>query len=98
MESMKKMSSKWHAITVQIEETSCAAASQCRSKRFLSAQAPMLPMRGCDRSAICPCKFKHHDDRRTSRRRNDDVHRDLRSEFIECNRRAVRGRRSIDSR
>lgn len=95
---MKKMSSKWHAITLQLEETSCAAAAQCRNKRFLSAQAPMLPMRECDRSASCPCKFKHLDDRRTGRRRSDDVHRGLRSEFIECNRRAARGRRTVDSR
>jgi len=95
---MKKMSSKWHAITIVVGERSCAAATLCRNKRFLSAQVPMLPMRDCDRSASCPCKFKHYEDRRTGRRRADDVHRSLKSEFLASNRRATRGRRTVDSR
>ena len=54
---MKKMSSKWHAISIVLQETSCAAAAQCRSKRFLSTQIPSLPLRDCDRAAGCPCKY-----------------------------------------
>ena len=95
---MKKMSSKWHAISIVLHETSCAAAAQCRSKRFLSTQIPALPLRDCDRAAGCQCKYKHYDDRRATIRRSDDVHRDLRSEFRESNRRATRGRRAVDSR
>jgi hypothetical protein len=95
---MKKPSSKWHAITIVLQESSCAAATLCRSKRFLSTQIPSLPMRDCDRAANCPCKYKHHEDRRAGRRRTDDVHRDLRSEFLDRNRRATRGRRTVDSR
>lgn len=95
---MKKMSSKWHAISIVLQETSCAAAAQCRSKRFLSTQIPSLPLRDCDRAAGCPCKYKHYDDRRAALRRSDDVHRDLRSEFLERNRRSQRGRRALDSR
>ena len=95
---MKKMSSKWHAVTIVLQGTSCSAAALCRNQRFLSAQVPALPMRDCDRAANCPCKFKHHDDRRAGVRRTDDVRHDLRSEFIESNRRAVRGRRTVDSR
>jgi hypothetical protein len=55
-------------------------------------------MRDCDRAASCPCKYKHYEDRRSALRRTDDVHRDLRSEFLERNRRAARGRRAVDSR
>jgi hypothetical protein len=95
---MKKMSSKWHAVTIVMSEASCAAAARCRNKRFLSSQVPLLPLRDCDRAATCPCKFKHHDDRRTGVRRTDDVHPDLRSQYIESNRRAKRGRRTVDSR
>jgi hypothetical protein len=95
---MKKPSSKWHAISIVVQETSCASAAMCRSKRFLSAQVPMLPLRDCDRAANCPCKFKHYEDRRGAIRRSDDVHRDLRSEYLVQNRRATRGRRTIDSR
>jgi hypothetical protein len=95
---MKKMSSKWHAVTIVMAPTSCAAAALCRHKRFLSTQVPSLPLRECDRSASCACKFKHHDDRRAGVRRTDDVHPDLRSQYLAQNRRATRGRRSVDSR
>ena len=95
---MKKMSSKWHAVSLVLQGNSCAAATLCRNKRFLATQLPALPLRDCDRSNGCPCKYKHYDDRRAAVRRTDDVHRDLRSEFLELNRRAKRGRRTVDSR
>ena len=95
---MKKMSSKWHAVSIVLQGTSCAAATLCRNKRFLAAQLPALPLRDCDKAAGCPCKYKHYEDRRAALRRTDDVHRDLRSEFLERNRRSARGRRTVDSR
>ena len=95
---MKKMSSRWHAVSIVMQGTSCAAAALCRNKRFLSAQIPMLPLKDCDRSAGCPCKYKHFEDRRSDLRRSDDVHRGVRSEFIESNRRSARDRRKVDSR
>jgi hypothetical protein len=95
---MKKMSSKWHAVSIVLQGTSCAAATLCRSRRFLSAQLPSLPLRDCDRAADCPCKYKHYEDRRAGVRRSDDVHRDLRSEFVDRNRRSTRGRRTVDGR
>ena len=95
---MKKMSSKWHAVSIVLQGTSCAAATLCRNQRFLSSQLPSLPLRDCDKAASCPCKYKHYEDRRTGLRRSDDTHRDLRSEFRESNRRATRGRRTVDSR
>jgi len=95
---MKKMSSKWHAVSIVLQGTSCAAATLCRNKRFLSSQLPSLPLRDCDKSATCPCKYKHYEDRRAGVRRTDDVHLDLRSQFLERNRRATRGRRTVDSR
>jgi hypothetical protein len=94
----KKMPAKWHAVSIVLEGNSCAAAAMCRNKKFLSAQLPMLPLRDCDRSASCPCKYKHFDDRRSGLRRGDDVHRGMRSDFIESNRRSKRGRRAVDSR
>jgi hypothetical protein len=95
---MKKMSSKWHAVSIVVQGASCAAATLCRNKRFLSTQIPQLPLRDCDKAGGCPCKYKHYEDRRAGVRRTDDVHRDLRSEFLESNRRAARGRRAVDSR
>jgi hypothetical protein len=95
---MKKPSSKWHAISIVVQEVSCATATLCRNKRFLSAQVPALPMRDCDRAATCPCKFKHYEDRRAAVRRTEGVYRDLRSQFLEDNRRSSSGRRQVDSR
>jgi hypothetical protein len=95
---MKKPSSKWHAISIVVQESSCATAVMCRNQRFLSAQVPMLPMRDCDRAAQCDCKFKHHDDRRSGVRRTGDMHNDLRSQFLEDNRRSKRERRAASIR
>jgi hypothetical protein len=95
---MKKPSSKWHAISIVVQESSCATAAMCRNKRFLSAQVPMLPMRDCDRAAQCACKFKHYDDRRAGVRRTGDLHNDLKTQLLEQNRRSKPGRRTVDSR
>ncbi len=95
---MKKPSSKWHAISIVLQKTSCAASTLCRNERFLSTKAPGLPLRDCDRAADCQCKFKHHEDRRGVVRRTDDVHRGIRSDFVERNRRSPRARRTMDGR
>jgi len=40
--------------------------------RFLSADAPLMPVSGCD-APSCTCSYAHHDDRRVvqDRRLND---------------------------
>ena len=95
---MKKMSSKWHAVSIVLQSSSCSAAALCRNQKFLSAKMPLLPLRECDQAASCACKYKHYEDRRAAVRRTDDVHRDLRSDFLASNRRRSQGRRSVDSR
>jgi hypothetical protein len=55
-------------------------------------------MRDCDRAATCQCKFKHFPDRRAGLRRTGDVLNDMRSQFLDNNRRATAGRRASDSR
>jgi hypothetical protein len=40
--------------------------------RFLSSEAPALPLAGCDARA-CTCRYRHHEDRRSSLRRAADV-------------------------
>jgi hypothetical protein len=37
----------WHAVAIVTREGSCPAAMACREKRYLSAEAPRLPMQGC---------------------------------------------------
>jgi hypothetical protein len=97
---VKKPSTKWHAVTVVLHTTSCAAATLCRNQRFLATGAPALPLPDCDHAATCPCTYKHHEDRRSGVRRTDDLRRETKAETetVERNRRTARGRRAIDHR
>jgi hypothetical protein len=44
------------------------AAREAEGKRFLSAAAPMLPLKGCT-ATKCQCRYVHHSDRRSVRDR-----------------------------
>jgi hypothetical protein len=59
---------RWHAVAIVPTPTACAAAQACKDKRFLSAEAPRLPLKGCD-AARCDCRYGHFDDRRRGPRR-----------------------------
>lgn len=63
---------RWHAVAVTAGTDACAAAKACKGKRFLSKDAPSLPLEGCD-AARCDCKYRHFDDRRGAARRRDDA-------------------------
>ena len=62
----------YHAGSVLPCAKACAAAYRFSGQRFLSRQAPRLPLPSCD-VATCGCRFKHHKDRRSGPRRNSDV-------------------------
>ena len=49
--------------------TRCGAAAELRSKRFLGAEAPSLPLPNCSLQDQCQCKYKHWNDRRDMDRR-----------------------------
>lgn len=55
------------------EDCECAAAQACVGERFLSDDAPPLPLSGCDNPGGCRCKYQHFDDRRTQPRRETDI-------------------------
>jgi hypothetical protein len=46
----------------------CAAARKLEDQRFLSREAPRLPLRNCD-YPNCECHYVHHADRRSGPRR-----------------------------
>lgn len=60
--------SKYHCVTVNSNHESCDAVKQLGGKRILSAEAPLLPLPGCDAES-CHCKFEHHEERRDDDRR-----------------------------
>jgi len=73
--------------------TACAAVLACKGKRFLSAEAPRLPLPECD-ARRCDCKYRHFADRRDGARRADESGApDAR---VTKNRREKRGRRADD--
>ena len=60
------------SIARAFDGSACNAAKACEGERFLSTEAPMLPLKGCD-AAQCRCRYVHHDDRRAGPRRRADV-------------------------
>jgi hypothetical protein len=81
---------RFHAVTVMPGADACEQARSLLGVRVLSAEAPKLPIAGCDRPDDCDCRFKHHDDRRAGQRR-----RVIRAPPL-GERRALEGRRADD--
>jgi len=82
----------WHAVEVVPRAHACAAALACKGKRFLSTEAPWLPLEDCD-SAQCRCKYRHYADRRGDLRRQEAK---AAAAVEQANRRSSRGRRATD--
>ena len=74
---------------VVVQTTSCAAAALCRNTRYVSNEAPRLPLPNCSNPAECPCTFRHFEDRRAG---------DLgaRGDQPKSEKRKIRGRRARD--
>jgi hypothetical protein len=62
----------WHAVAIVAKSSSCEAARALRGTRFLSAEAPRLPLVQCTTPNACPCAYRHHDDRRAESRREEE--------------------------
>ncbi len=84
---------RWHAVSIAAAAGACEAARACKGKRFLSREAPRLPLPECD-AARCECKYRHYADRRGGPRRGDE--RGVPKARVDTNRRSARGRRAVD--
>jgi hypothetical protein len=62
--------SEFHAVTINCNDSACDAAKALLGKRFLSDEAPRLPLDECT-APICDCRFKHHADRRNPKNRRN---------------------------
>jgi hypothetical protein len=58
----------YHAVSIKVSRNACRAARDMAGHRFLSNEAPRLPLPKCDASE-CKCRFAHHKDRRAGRDR-----------------------------
>jgi hypothetical protein len=62
----------WHAVSIVSGTPPCQKARSLARARFLSSQAPPLPLQGCELRR-CSCRYRHHEDRRRLARRAADV-------------------------
>lgn len=63
----------YHAVSVKAGLSCPETAATVGGQRFLSREAPQLPLPTCD-AQRCSCRYRHHDDRRTG---VDRRHRDV---------------------
>lgn len=61
-------SGRFHAVSIRAGSGACTAAKALSGERFLSAEAPPLPLPNCD-APRCDCRFQHHEDRRSGKDR-----------------------------
>jgi hypothetical protein len=89
------VSNPYHAVSVQSPPKGCNAVKELEGIRFLSTEAPSLPLKTCT-AATCTCRYAHHDDRRAGPRRASDVTRAQNQFFRGDERRRAGGRRITD--
>jgi hypothetical protein len=92
----ERVSKQWHAVTIVAKSSSCDAARAARNTRYLSAEAPRLPLADCSKPDACPCAYKHYADRRAEARRADDDGGPSRSTSVTPERRMRPDRRKSD--
>jgi len=91
-----RASSHWHAVAIKPKGQCCEAVQARRSARFLSSDAPRLPLPECSTSDTCTCVYKHHADRRAQPRRQDETDGLRRSVKVTQERRLTGDRRKTD--
>lgn len=62
----------WRAVRILPGAGACTAAQNASEKRYLTRDAPRLPLRECDRQDKCKCTYRHLSDRRGELRRSAD--------------------------
>jgi hypothetical protein len=58
-----RLSNPWHAVAIQPGPKRCAAVEGLLGQRYLSKDAPRLPLKDCTESG-CTCRYRHYEDRR----------------------------------
>lgn len=59
----KRHSMKYHSVSVHPCSHSCESIRKVKKRRFLSREAPTLPIFGCTNQE-CTCTYTHYNDRR----------------------------------
>ena len=85
----------YRAVEIRCAEEACEAAKAERGKRYLSKDAPTLPLSQCDRRERCGCRYRHHEERRGKEDRRAGS--PAIGKRVETERRSKAGRRAEDS-
>jgi hypothetical protein len=95
-----KVGNPWHAVGISVGKPCCHASAAVRNVRYLSREAPTLPLMGCNQSKQCLCKYRHFSDRRRGPRRDvERFEKKLSRPIVSASikeRRVSRGRRATD--
>jgi hypothetical protein len=90
------MLGRYQAVSIRHSSRCCRAVTALEDKRFLSIEAPNLPLADCSNPEQCSCRYQHHTDRREDARRDTDI--GLPDRFFHGpNRRERPGRRANDA-
>jgi hypothetical protein len=90
------MLSHYHAVSIRHPSRCCQAVKQLDEQRFLSTEAPSLPLARCNLPSQCKCRYRHHTDRRDDARRDVDFGLPERMFFGPNRRERKAGRRASD--
>ena len=94
----RKAPNRFHAVTIAPGQRACKEARALQGQRFLSREAPPLPLKNCG-SPQCECRYEHYDDRREGHRRAHDLGVSIDGyEGSEQRQKSKRGRRQADGR
>jgi hypothetical protein len=88
----------FHAVSIRAAVQGCPAVESLGLQRFLSEEAPSLPLANCCAQG-CACKYVHHADRRggpRNRRLGVSEQSDVAESWSARDRRLVGGRRHKD--
>lgn len=85
----------FHGVAVRArDENCCTSVVELGGQRFLSEEAPLLPLGDCSNPQGCRCVYEHFDERRDNLRRESDVGMPVRTHLQD--KRAGMGRRITD--
>jgi len=85
----------FHGVAVRARGGDCCeAVEELEGQRFLSEEAPLLPLAQCSNPQGCRCVYEHFDERRDNLRRESDVGMPVRTHLDE--KRDGHGRRITD--
>jgi hypothetical protein len=88
--------SPFHAVEIRGTNDACQAAQDTNGERYLSAEAPPLPLGECDRPDRCQCRYQHYEDRRSDSRRATDSGLPAQHDAEHVEQRNLKSRRADD--